>query len=64
MPTVLCASNGLICGYIAGIHFYLWTKEASHPASGLGELCYNPPELILMRAISYTYVDNLMIIYM
>ena len=31
--TVLCTSNGLICGYIADMHFYLYIKEVSHHTS-------------------------------
>ena len=42
MPTVLCTSNGLICGYIADIYFCLWIKEESHHVSR--EVCCNPSE--------------------
>ena len=42
IPTVLCMSNGLIYGHIAGIHFCLLTKEASCHISH--EICCNPSE--------------------
>ena len=63
MPIVLYISNGIICGYINGIHFCLYTKEASHHMSH--EICHDPSYsnfrdnyyLIIL------YADNLPIIY-
>ena len=55
MPTVLCMSNGLICGYITGIHFCLYAKEVSHHASL--EICHSS-----LKFYEYYYVDYMPII--
>ena len=33
VPTVLCRNSVLICGYIDGVHFCLYTKETLHNMS-------------------------------
>ena len=49
MPTVLCISNELIYGYVAGIHFCLLAKEVSRHTSP--DIYHNPLEFYEYRLI-------------
>ena len=61
MPTVVCWSNGLICGYITGIHLNLKIKEkSSHMSREI--FCY-PSKFYKRNQAVYTYTDNLMVLY-
>ena len=53
--------SDLICGYITGVHFCLWTKEMLHNVSH--EICHNPSELHEYQLCHLQYVNNLTIIY-
>ena len=61
MPTVVCRSNGLICGYITCIHFNLKIKEKSSHMSR--EIFCNPLKFYKRNLAVYTYTDNLMVLY-
>ena len=58
IPTVLCIRNGLIYGYIAGIHCCLKIKEVSHHV-----LCVNFATIHQNSLSIILYADNFTIIY-
>ena len=54
MPTVLCMSNDSTCGYIAGIHFCLYTDKRSIKSCKFAKIHQN-----FVNTILYTiYVTN------
>ena len=54
-------SSDLICGYIAGIHFCLLTKETLRNV--LGEICCNPLGFYGYYVVYYVYANILTILY-
>ena len=62
MPTILCTSNGVICGYVTGIHFCLQTKKR-HVMHQMKFAAINPSVLYKYYLIIILYAYYLMIRY-